>query len=285
MATLQEYFAKFGNQTFCFSQRWPLRSSDGLLHGEVTARLHLDVVGMCKYVSFLVPKMTTLEEPEIFALNEIQRVLDFTLTDVDIRFGNLSDVPTNASELTFTNTVYVFTDRYLDDAFREKIARESAPIGHRVLLRDASYVEQQNRFEKPLAFISHDSNDKAEIAELLAIKLQTSLCPVWYDEFSLSVGDSLRESIERGLIECKKCILVLTPNFLNNNGWTKTEYDSIFTRELVEQRKVILPIWHNVTRADVYRYSPMLADRVALKWDKGLDWVAGKIIGSLNSSE
>jgi hypothetical protein len=37
---------------------------------------------------------------------------------------------------------------------------------------------------------------------------------VWYDEFSLKVGDSLRESIEKGIKECKKCILILTQNYL-----------------------------------------------------------------------
>jgi hypothetical protein len=60
------------------------------------------------------------------------------------------------------------------------------------------------------------------------------MCLVWYDQFSLRVGDSLRESVEAGLKECHKCILVLTPNFLSNKGWAKHEYSSIFTREIVE---------------------------------------------------
>jgi TIR domain len=109
------------------------------------------------------------------------------------------------------------------------------------------------------------------------------MCPVWYDEFSLRVGDSLRESIEKGLKECSKCILILTPNFLSNGGWSKREYESIFTRELVEQHNVILPVWHSISAADVYKYSPILADRFAVQWSRGVEEVARTLLGSIDS--
>jgi len=96
--------------------------------------------------------------------------------------------------------------------------------------------------------------------------LEERNCPVWYAEFSLRVGDSLRESIERGLKETRKCILILTPNFLKNEGWTKREFNSVFTRELLEKSNVILPVWHEVTQQQVYDYSPSLADKYALYW-------------------
>ena len=54
------------------------------------------------------------------------------------------------------------------------------------------------------------------------------MCPVWYDEFALKVGNNLRTSIEAGIKKCKKCILVLSKNFFSNSGWTKKEFDSIF---------------------------------------------------------
>jgi hypothetical protein len=117
-------------------------------------------------------------------------------------------------------------------------------------------IEQRSR---PMAFISHDSRDKETTARPLAVSLSQTLCPVWYDEFSLNVGDSLREKIEKGLKECKRCILILTPNFLSNTGWTKKEFDSIFTRELLENENLVLPIWSGVTAKDVFEYSPALA--------------------------
>ena len=127
-------------------------------------------------------------------------------------------------------------------------------------------AESRSIHERPLAFISHDSRDRADIAHPLALMLEERNCPVWYAEFSLRVGDSLRESIERGLKETRKCILILTPNFLKNEGWTKREFNSVFTRELLEKSNVILPVWHEVTQQQVYDYSPSLADKYALYW-------------------
>jgi len=109
------------------------------------------------------------------------------------------------------------------------------------------------------------------------MQLQKYMCPVWYDEYSLKVGHSLREQIEKGLKECKKCILILTPNYLSNEGWGKREFDSVFTREMIEKQNVVLPVWNNVSPADIYEYSPSLADRVALQWNTGVEEVARKL--------
>ena len=91
---------------------------------------------------------------------------------------------------------------------------------------------------------------------------------------SLKVGDNLRRNVEKGLKECKRCVLIITKNFLTNDGWTKREFDSIFTRELIERNSVILPVWHEVSPQDVYQYSPSLADRLAVKWELGVEEVS-----------
>ena len=77
--------------------------------------------------------------------------------------------------------------------------------GLHLTLRSTEYIETKMAIEKPLAFISHDSRDKENIARVLSNGLSSRLCTVWYDEYSLKIGDSLRESIEKGLKECKKC--------------------------------------------------------------------------------
>ena len=86
------------------------------------------------------------------------------------------------------------------------------------------------------------------------------LCPVWYDEFKLQPGDSLRESIERGLKSCQKCIVVLSKNFFSNSGWTKREFDTIYTREILQEKRLLIPIWLDVEKQDVFDYSPVLLD-------------------------
>ena len=48
-------------------------------------------------------------------------------------------------------------------------------------------------------FISHASEDKDAIVRPLATELDARGVDVWYDEFTLRPGDSLRQSIEKGL--------------------------------------------------------------------------------------
>lgn len=145
------------------------------------------------------------------------------------------------------------------------IYSETVKSDRYVIFRDAEYSQYKSEKLRPLAFISHDSRDK-DAAHIVAQYLSNQLCPVWFDEYTLKVGDSLIESIQKGLKECSKCILILSKNFISNTGWTKFEFNSILTREIAEKNKVILPVWRGVTKQDVYEYSPILSDRLALMW-------------------
>ena len=143
--------------------------------------------------------------------------------------------------------------------------------------RGPEYAAARSALEKPVAFICHDTRDKDAVARPIALGLQKRMCWVWFDEYSLNVGDSLRESIERGIKECKRCILIISKNFLGNSGWTKREFDSIFTRELLEKKSLVLPVWHDVTAEVVYEYSPSLLNVYALNWEMGEDEVVRKL--------
>lgn len=112
-------------------------------------------------------------------------------------------------------------------------------------------------------FISHASQDKEDFVEPLAGLLSDMGLKVWYDDFVLKVGDSLSRSIDRGIANSEYGLVVLSPHFFAK-GWTERELAGLTAREVAGRRKLILPIWHNVTREDVLEYSPMLADKVAL---------------------
>lgn len=137
--------------------------------------------------------------------------------------------------LQFTKRVHLYLDFDISPGNRNQ----------RILFidRDREYARKRSASEKPLAFISHDSRDKDGLLRQLAHEMARLLCPVWYDEYSLKVGDSLRANIEKRLKEARKCIIILSPNFLSNEGWSKAEFDSIFTREIPERTNVILPVW------------------------------------------
>jgi hypothetical protein len=282
MATLREYFDRDGSNLLCIRQPLQL-AQNGETVLEVLARLHLDFEANTKFVSFYIPHTDKVACPARIVLNYVGTVLNWTTTSVGTYVQRPGDQMIDGSDLRFSGRVFVYSEDPVSDEDREYIQKRSTEVGQMVIFRLGRYAEERSKAETPQGFISHDARDKDEIARPLALALQNLMCPVWYDEFSLKVGDSLRESIEKGLKECRKCIFVITPNFLANGGWAKTEYDSIFTRELVEQRKVILPIWHNVNREDVYKYSPILADRFALNWNAGSDIVAAKLRAAILS--
>jgi TIR domain len=125
-------------------------------------------------------------------------------------------------------------------------------------------------------FISHATEDKEEIARPLADALRARGLRVWYDEFALSLGDSLRKSIDYGIANLRFGVVILSPNFFEKH-WPQQELNGLATRE-VRGGKVILPIWHRVGFADVAASSPTLADKLAVSSDKGLDYVVEQIL-------
>jgi len=110
-------------------------------------------------------------------------------------------------------------------------------------------------------FISHASEDKDEIVRPLAQALVNEGLKVWYDEFELKIGDSLRQKIDRGLSNSRIGLVVLSPSFMSK-GWTNYELDGIVTRTLTGEQ-ILLPIWHKVSKQEVMEFSPSLADKVA----------------------
>ena len=111
-------------------------------------------------------------------------------------------------------------------------------------------------------FISHASEDKDTVVRALAAKLDSLQIRVWYDEFSLKVGDSLSASIDHGLRESRYGVVIISQAFLKKQ-WTDYEYRSLVSRQ-VNGEHVILPIWHGVTKEEVLQFSPFLADIKAL---------------------
>jgi len=126
------------------------------------------------------------------------------------------------------------------------------------------------------AFICHASEDKSHVVKPLARQLSRIGCDVWYDEFEVRVGDSLRRSIDKGLSRSRFGIVVLSNHFFAKE-WPKYELDGLIARE-VRGKKVVLPVWHGVTHRQVLKYSPTLADRVALDTSKqSISEIAGAI--------
>jgi TIR domain len=114
-------------------------------------------------------------------------------------------------------------------------------------------------------FVSHATEDKDFVAPLVRA-LERAGIRVWYDNSMVGWGDDLRRSIDRGLANCRYGIVVFSKAFLRGKRWTEHELTGLLAKERLG-RKVLLPIWHRITRADLLRYSPSLADRLAKRSD------------------
>ena len=126
-------------------------------------------------------------------------------------------------------------------------------------------------------FICHASEDKKSFVGPLAAVLEKERVKVWYDDFSIKMGDSIRREIDKGLSESRFGVVVLSPGFFAKK-WTNYELDGLLEKENVDEGKVILPIWHNVTYKDVASYSLPLANRHAAKSKDGLPRIVEEIL-------
>lgn len=111
------------------------------------------------------------------------------------------------------------------------------------------------------AFICHATEDKNALVRPLATMLRKMGFYIWYDEFALRIGDSLRQSIDKGLVNSNYGIVILSKSFFAKN-WPQYELNGLTAKE-IDGKKVILPVWHEVTKADILKYSPPLADKIA----------------------
>ncbi len=136
-------------------------------------------------------------------------------------------------------------------------------------------MSEETESEMTKLFISHASEDKQNFVEPLRVKLREAGFDTWYDKDELTIGDSLLHGIGRGLNECDFGTVVLSKHFFEKK-WPRAELEGLFSLETTE-RKVILPIWKDVSEEDVRAFSPILAARLGVPASKGVDEVVGEI--------
>lgn len=115
------------------------------------------------------------------------------------------------------------------------------------------------------------------LARPLAEALRIRGWSVWFDEFELALGDSLRTEIDRGLSAAQYGLVILSPSFFGKQ-WPQRELDGLVAREVGgSDRKVILPVWHEVDHSYVASFSPPLADRMAIQSTAGIEKIIAQV--------
>jgi hypothetical protein len=99
----------------------------------------------------------------------------------------------------------------------------------------------------------------------------------WYDEFTLRPGDSLRRSIDHGLLTSQVGVVVLCPAFFGKR-WTNYELDGLVQLAVGDPNQVagagsggrLIPVWHEVVQAT----SPATAlhSRIWLRYRVAMAW-------------
>lgn len=282
MATITDYFNIDQNHNLKITSENKLEKSNGDV---IPYKIFQDLASGSFYFAFFLPEV---EKPLEYCRSMLQgNAIEIARKAVPLlvlKSQRPETVPIDTNTLQFCGRVYIYSNNHMSKDDVNKLFEESKKLGLYVQYFGPEWAEERSALEKPLAFISYDSQDRELIARPLALKLAGLGVPVWFDEFSLKVGDSLREKIEHGLKETKKCILIVTTHFLSNEGWTKTEFNSVFTREILEESSVILPVWDKVTVKEVYEYSPSLSNKMALKWEEGVEVIAKKLSNVIKDS-
>jgi hypothetical protein len=124
-------------------------------------------------------------------------------------------------------------------------------------------------------FISYTQEDK-KYASLIADKLREAGHEVWYDRWSLRVGDNLIQKINEGLKETDALIVIVSKNALRSK-WVMHEFSAIALGDLSNKKSRIIPVL--VDKSSVPQY---LARYVYVDLTRDVDGGIQGIIATLS---
>ena len=146
--------------------------------------------------------------------------------------------------------------------------RQIDELTKQIKIKDSISAEERHIYENDImeeydVFVSHSTEDKESFANEFVQLLQNDFgLKVWYDAISIKWGDSIRSEIDKGLKKSKFGVVILSRSYISKY-WTNYELEGLFQRES-NGGKLILPIWHNITKQEVQNFSPSLAGKMAM---------------------
>jgi hypothetical protein len=150
----------------------------------------------------------------------------------------------------------------MQESYESRIAQlQSRTIPSGVNINSVADKHEDVQYD---VFVSHAWEDKESFVDEFVQELQKLNLNVWYDKNQIKWGDSMRAKIDEGLRKSKFGVAVLSPDYIKDGKyWTKAELDGLFQLESVNG-KMLLPVWHNLTKKEVMAYSPIIAGKLAM---------------------
>jgi len=128
-------------------------------------------------------------------------------------------------------------------------------------------------------FVSYASQDRKFVTRL-ATALEEYGLSVWFDEFELVAGDSIRRVIDEGIQNSEFGVVVLSDSFFSRE-WPQKELDALVSKE-EGGKKVIIPVWHNVDASSVRKYAPLLASKLSIYSNAPIVNIARRIVTAVH---
>jgi len=154
--------------------------------------------------------------------------------------------------------------RNIYEAYERQIKelQEQIEMSREVVKNERNTYDSDSEEEYDV-FVSHATEDKEGFSdEFVKILQEKYNLKVWYDAVSIKWGDSIRTEIDRGLEKSKFGVVILSRSYISKY-WTNYELEGLLQRES-NGGKLILPIWHNITKQEVQKFSSSLAGKMAM---------------------
>ena len=130
-------------------------------------------------------------------------------------------------------------------------------------------------------FLSHCSDDKEEYVRPFARALEARGISYWLDEAELRWGDSLTHGMNRGLA-ISEYVMCFISNAFIERGWPEAELGAALSGQLGGASTTVLPILIADSEV-VFREYPLLRDRVARRWEDGIDALVKELVRVLET--
>ena len=153
--------------------------------------------------------------------------------------------------------------KQMQQSYERKIAELEANLLPQNIIGNHVKSESEEAPEYDV-FVSHAWEDKESFVDEFVQALRDRDVQVWYDTSKMKWGDSMRKKIDEGLRHSRFGVAVLSPDYISEGKyWTKAELDGLFQLESING-KMLLPIWHNLTKKQVMEFSPIIAGKLAM---------------------
>lgn len=152
----------------------------------------------------------------------------------------------------------------IQQGYERRISELTKQLNHQTAVALQQHVPAESGSIEYDVFISHAWEDKEAFVDEFVAELSALDIKVWYDKQQIAWGDSMRAKIDKGLAKSNFGVAVISPNYIaEGKYWTKAELDGLFQLESING-KMLLPIWHDITKKEVMAYSPIIAGRLAM---------------------